>query len=70
MPADDLPTILATSGGIGERRRTRFCFTALTDFAVDVSGVTGGQKRYTELGALEAGLQLHRLPRPSSPDDA
>jgi hypothetical protein len=39
-------TILATSGGIGERRRTRFSFTALTDFAVDLSGVTGGQKRY------------------------
>jgi hypothetical protein len=45
MLADDLPTILATSGGIGERRRTRFSFTALTDFAVDVSGVTAGQKR-------------------------
>lgn len=69
MPAD-LPTILATSGGIGERRRTRFSFTALTDFAVGLSGVTGGQKRHTELGALEAGLQLHRLPGPSSPDDA
>ena len=27
-------------------------------------------KRHTELGALEAGLQLHCLPRPSSPDDA
>src|SRR6202007_7458 len=28
------------------------------------------RKRYTELDALEAGLQLHRLPRPSAPDNA
>jgi hypothetical protein len=33
MPAD-APTILATSGGIDSGRRTRFVFTALTDFAV------------------------------------
>jgi peptidase E len=44
MPAD-LPTILATSGGIGEGRRTRFSFTALTDFAVELSGVTGRSPR-------------------------
>ena len=44
MPADS-PTILATSGGIGEGRRTRFVFTALTDFAVDLSGVTGRSPR-------------------------
>jgi hypothetical protein len=44
MPAD-LPTIPATSGGIGEDRRTRFSFTALTDFAVDLSGVTGRSPR-------------------------
>jgi peptidase E len=44
MPAD-LPTILATSGGIGEGRRTRFSFTTLTDFAVDLSGVTGRSPR-------------------------
>ena len=44
MPADQ-PTILATSGGIGEGRRTRFSFTALTDFAVDLSGVTGRSPR-------------------------
>ena len=44
MPAD-LPTILATSGGIGEGRRIRFSFTALTDFAVDLSGVTGRSPR-------------------------
>lgn len=40
MPAD-APTILATSGGIGAGRRTRLAFTALTDFAVELSGVTG-----------------------------
>ncbi|MGU3500520.1 Type 1 glutamine amidotransferase-like domain-containing protein [Mycobacterium sp. C31M] len=40
MPAD-APTILATSGGIGPGRRTRFGFTGLTDLAVDLSGVTG-----------------------------
>jgi peptidase E len=44
MPADQ-PTILATSGGIGEGRRTRFSYTALTDFAVDMSGVTGRSPR-------------------------
>lgn len=41
----DSPTILATSGGIGEGRRTRFSFTALTDFAVELSGVTGRRPR-------------------------
>ncbi|ORA24400.1 peptidase E [Mycobacterium aquaticum] len=44
MPAD-IPTILATSGGIGAGRRTRFAFTALTDFAVELSGVTGRSPR-------------------------
>lgn len=44
MPAD-APTILATSGGIGAGRRTRFEFTALTDFAVDLSGVVGRAPR-------------------------
>lgn len=44
MPADS-PTILATSGGIRAGRRTRFEFTALTDFAVDLSGVTGRAPR-------------------------
>jgi peptidase E len=39
--AADTPTILATSGGIGYGRRTRFAFTVLTDFAVELSGVTG-----------------------------
>jgi peptidase E len=40
MPAD-APTVLATSGGVGAGRRTRLAFTALTDFAVELSGVTG-----------------------------
>lgn len=44
MPAD-APTILATSGGIASGRRTRFRFTALTDFAVELSGVTGRSPR-------------------------
>ena len=44
MPAD-VPTILATSGGIGPGRRTRLAFTALTDFAVELSGVTGRPPR-------------------------
>ena len=39
------PTILATSGGIGPGRRTRFAFTALTDLAVELSGVTGRTPR-------------------------
>lgn len=44
MPAD-APTILATSGGIAAGRRTRFAFTPLTDFAVELSGVTGRPPR-------------------------
>ncbi|MET0899175.1 MAG: peptidase E [Mycobacterium sp.] len=43
--AADAPTILATSGGIGGGRRTRLAFTALTDFAVELSGVTGRAPR-------------------------
>lgn len=44
MPAD-APTILATSGGVGPGRRTRLAFTALTEHAVDLSGVTGRPPR-------------------------
>lgn len=44
MPADT-PTILATSGGIAAGRRTRFAFTAMTDFAVELSGVNGRAPR-------------------------
>lgn len=44
MPAD-APTILATSGGIGAGQRTRYAFTALTHFAVELSGATGRAPR-------------------------
>jgi len=44
MPAD-APTILATSGGIQGGRRTRLAFSALTDYAVDLSGTTGRAPR-------------------------
>lgn len=44
MPAD-APTILATSGGIGPGTRTRFTFTALTDFSVELAGVNGRAPR-------------------------
>jgi peptidase E len=44
MPAD-APTILATSGGLREGDRTRLEFTALTDYAVELSGVTGRPPR-------------------------
>jgi peptidase E len=40
MTADG-PTILATSGGIVEGRRTRFAFSALTEYAVELAGVSG-----------------------------
>ena len=44
MPADE-PTILATSGGITAGRRTRLAFSALTDHAVELSGVSGRAPR-------------------------
>ena len=44
MPAD-APTILATSGGIQEGRRTRLSFSPLTDYAADLSGTTGRPPR-------------------------
>ena len=44
MPAD-APTILATSGGIRERRRTRWEFSALTEYAIELSGVSGRAPR-------------------------
>lgn len=39
------PTILATSGGIRPGRHTYFEFSELTDFAVDLAGVTGRAPR-------------------------
>lgn len=44
MPAD-APTILATSGGIRAGRRTRLEFSALTDYAVELSGTSGRAPR-------------------------
>jgi peptidase E len=44
MPAD-APTILATSGGIRDGRRTRWEFSALTDYAIELSGVSGREPR-------------------------
>jgi peptidase E len=44
MPAD-APTILATSGGIQPGRRVQYEFSALTDYAIDLSGVTGRAPR-------------------------
>ena len=44
MPAD-APTILATSGGIKSGRRVAYEFSALTDYAVELSGVTGRAPR-------------------------
>ncbi|MBJ7386873.1 MAG: peptidase E [Mycolicibacterium sp.] len=41
----DSPTILATSGGVGPGRRTRMAFTALTEYAVELSGTTGRAPR-------------------------
>jgi hypothetical protein len=41
----DAPTILATSGGIQPGRRVQYEFSALTDYAVDLSGVTGRAPR-------------------------
>ena len=44
MPAD-VPTILATSGGIRPGRRIRWELNRLTEFAIDLSGVTGRAPR-------------------------
>ena len=41
----DAPTILATSGGFREGRRTRWEFSALTEYAIDLAGVTGRAPR-------------------------
>jgi hypothetical protein len=44
MPAD-APNILATSGGIQEGRRTRREYSALSDYAIELSGVTGREQQ-------------------------
>src|SRR4051794_8524385 len=52
MPADE-PTIVATSGGITEGRRIRFEFSALTDYAVDLAGVSGRAPRVCFLATAQ-----------------
>ncbi len=49
MPAEQ-PTILATSGGIVPGRRTRFEVGPLTDYAIELSGVTARAPRVCFLG--------------------
>ena len=62
MPAD-VPTILATSGGFREGRRTRYELSELSEYAIDLAGVTGRAPRLcfvaTALG--DNPLVLHRL---------
>jgi len=62
MPAD-APTILATSGGFREGRRTRYQLSELSEYAIDLAGVTGRAPRLcfvaTALG--DNPLVLHRL---------
>jgi peptidase E len=62
MPAGT-PTILATSGGFREGRRIRWEFSALTEYAIDLAGVTGRAPRLcfvaTALG--DNPIVLHRL---------
>ena len=49
MPADQ-PTILATSGGIVPGKRTRWDVGPLTDYAIELSGVTGRAPKVCFLG--------------------
>jgi peptidase E len=52
MGADE-PTILATSGGLKEGRRIRWEFSALTDHAVDLAGVSGRAPRVCFLATAQ-----------------
>jgi peptidase E len=52
MPADE-PTILATSGGLKEGRRIRYEFSALTDHAVDLAGISGRAPRVCFLATAQ-----------------
>lgn len=40
-----MPTILATSGGLKPGVRTRFAFSELTEYAIELSGVTGREPK-------------------------
>ena len=52
MTADG-PTILATSGGIVPGTRTRFEFAPLTDYAIELAGVTGRAPKVCLLGTAQ-----------------
>ena len=52
MTADG-PTILATSGGLVPGRRTRFEFAPLTDYAIELSGVSGRAPKICLLGTAQ-----------------
>jgi peptidase E len=52
MPADE-PTILATSGGLKDGRRIRYEFSALTEHAVDLAGVSGRPPRLCFLATAQ-----------------
>jgi len=62
MPAD-APTILATSGGLTFGRRTRYEFSALSEYALELSGVTGRAPRICLLATAQGDnpAQLHYL---------
>lgn len=63
MPAD-APTILAASGGIRDGRRTRWEYSALTDYAIELSGVTSRRTARLSRVATALGddpLALHQL---------
>jgi peptidase E len=49
MPAE-MPTILATSGGIVPGRRSRWAVGPLTDYAIELSGVSGRAPRVCYVG--------------------
>lgn len=52
MPADE-PTILATSGGLKDGRRIRWEFSPLTDYAVELAGVSGRAPRVCFLATAQ-----------------
>jgi peptidase E len=52
MGADE-PTILATSGGLKDGRRIRWEFSALTDHAVELAGVSGRAPRVCFLATAQ-----------------
>lgn len=56
--AADQPTILATSGGYREGRRTRLEFNSLVHHAVELSGVQGRRPRVTFIGTASGDQQF------------